>query len=93
MHTAGTMGAVGDNGTGVTGVNWHVQVMALKFLNDNRNGSTSDAIAELSYAVAKGVRISNNSWGGGGYAQALYGAIHNAGLAGHLFIAAATTTT
>jgi hypothetical protein len=53
MHTAGTVGAVGDNGTGVTGVNWHVQVMTLKFLNDNRNGSTSDAIAELSYAVAR----------------------------------------
>ena len=39
MHTAETMGVVGDNGNGVTGVNWHVQVMALKFLNDNRNGS------------------------------------------------------
>jgi subtilisin family serine protease len=32
-HTAGTIGAVGNNGVGVVGVNWHVKIMALKFLN------------------------------------------------------------
>ena len=32
-HVAGTIGAMGNNGTGVAGVNWNVQIMPLKFLN------------------------------------------------------------
>ncbi len=88
-HTSGTIGAVGNNGVGVVGVNWNVKIMALKFLNDSGSGSTSNAIAALNYAVNKGVKVSNNSWGGGGYSQALYDAIENAKSVGHLFIAAA----
>jgi serine protease len=88
-HTAGTIGAVGNNGVGVVGVNWHIQVMVLKFLNDSGSGYTSAAVSALNYAVAKGVKVSNNSWGGGGYSTSLYNAINNARSAGHLFIAAA----
>ena len=63
--------------------------MALRFI-DPDGGWTSDAIAALNYAVERGVRISNNSWGGGGYSLSLYDAIQNAGnSAGHLFVAAA----
>ncbi|MFM6268173.1 MAG: S8 family serine peptidase, partial [Dolichospermum sp.] len=43
----------------------------------------------INYATAKGVNITHNSWGGGGYSQALYNAINAAGQAGALFIAAA----
>jgi subtilisin family serine protease len=88
-HTAGTIGAVGDNGVGVAGVDWSVKLMALKFLDDSGSGYTSAAISALNYAVAKGAKVSNNSWGGGGYSSSLYNAINNARLAGHLFIAAA----
>src|SRR5262249_47084254 len=88
-HVAGTIGAVGDNGIGVAGVNWHVQIMALKFLGANGSGPTSGAINALNFAVAHGVKISNNSWGGGGFSSALNTAINNARAAGHLFIAAA----
>ena len=73
-HVAGTIGAVGNNGTGVTGVNWNVTIMALKFLGPT-GGSTSDAISAIEYAADKGVRVTSNSWGGGGFSQALKDAI------------------
>jgi serine protease len=88
-HVAGTIGAVGNNSLGVAGVNWSVKIMALKFLGANGSGYTSNAIAALDYAVAKGAKISNNSWGGGGYDSALAAAIGRAQTAGHVFVAAA----
>jgi subtilisin family serine protease len=91
-HVAGTIGAVGNNGVGVAGINWSVRLMALKFLKANGSGWTSDAIDALNYAVAMGAKISSNSWGGGGYSQALSDAIAAAGATGHLFVAAAGNT-
>ncbi len=87
-HVAGTIAARGNNSVGVSGVNWNARIMSLKFLGKN-GGTTLDAVEAINYAVDKGVKISNNSWGGGGYNQALYDAIKNAGAAGHLFVAAA----
>jgi len=87
-HVAGTIAAVGNNGTGVTGVNWDAQVASLKFLSAT-GGSTSDAVEAINYAVAEGIDISNNSWGGGGRSQALEDAIKRADAAGHIFLAAA----
>jgi hypothetical protein len=63
--------------------------MAVKFLDAGGSGYVSDAIAALNYAVANGARVSNNSWGGGGFYQPLYDAIAAAGQTGHLFVAAA----
>ncbi|MGE0725573.1 MAG: S8 family serine peptidase, partial [Alphaproteobacteria bacterium] len=88
-HVAGTIGAEGDNGIGIAGIAWSVEIMALKFLNASGSGFTSGAIAALNYAVANGAKISNNSWGGGDYSQALKDAIDAAGAADHLFVAAA----
>jgi len=87
-HVAGTIAAVGNNGVGITGVNWDAQVAALKFLGAD-GGYTSDAIEAINYAVAEGMPISNNSWGGGGRSQALEDAIRRADAAGHIFLAAA----
>lgn len=87
-HVAGTVCAEGDNGIGVSGVAWQCRIMALRFLGPD-GGFTSDAIAALNYAVDMGVKVSNNSWGGGGYSQSLISAIQNAGNSGHLFVAAA----
>ena len=91
-HTGGTVGAVGNNGIGVTGVCWNVQLMSLKFLAGS--GRTDDAVACIDYVIAmkrKGVnlRAINASWGGGGDAQSLYEAIGEAGTEGILFCAAA----
>jgi subtilisin family serine protease len=88
-HVAGTIAAVGNNGTGVTGVGWRTRIMPLKFLGPN-GGYTSDAVESINYAVNKGVKISNNSWGGGGQSQALQDAIARADASGHLFVAAAS---
>lgn len=88
-HVSGTIAAVGNNGIGVTGVNWSARIMPLKFLSARGSGSTADAISALDYAVMMGARISNNSWGGGAFSQALYDAIAAAQVAGHLFVAAA----
>ncbi|MCS7197320.1 MAG: S8 family serine peptidase [Candidatus Bipolaricaulota bacterium] len=93
-HVAGTIGARGNNSVGVVGVNWNVQIMACKFLNANGSGTDADAIECLQYVKRmkeRGVNIiaTNNSWGGGGYSQALYDAIVENMNAGILFIAAA----
>lgn len=80
-HVAGTIGAVGNNGIGVAGVNWNVKLTACKFLNAGGSGSTDGAIECLQYIKAlkdAGANIvaTNNSWGGGAYSQALYDAIN-----------------
>lgn len=87
-HVAGTIAANGNNGTGVTGVSWSAELMGLKFLNSTGNGTIFAAIQAIEYATKMGVKMTNNSWGGGGYSQALYDAIAAAGEAGQLFIAA-----
>ena len=88
-HVAGTIAAVGNNGVGVTGVNWDAQVAALKFLGPG-GGYVSDAVEAVNYAVAEGMPISNNSWGfGGAKSLALQDAIAKADSKGHLFVAAA----
>ena len=88
-HVAGTIGGRGNNGIGVTGVNWQTDMAVCKFLGPS-GGYTSDAIRCLEYVVAElGAKVSNNSWGGGGYSQGLYDAIGRAGVKGHLFVAAA----
>ncbi|NCD21875.1 MAG: hypothetical protein EOL90_02905 [Spartobacteria bacterium] len=90
-HVAGTIGAVGNNGIGVAGVNWTIKMISLKFLDPS--GSTADAIAAIQYAAtntALKIKITNNSWGGGGYSLGLLNAIKAAGEEyGQLFIAAA----
>src|SRR4028119_1640898 len=88
-HVSGTIAGKGNNSVGVTGVAWNAKIMPLRFLDDSGSGSTSNAILAINYATAKGVKLTNNSWGGGGYSQALYDAINTAGQQGALFIAAA----
>lgn len=93
-HVAGTIGALGNNSSGVAGINWNVKIMALKFLSSNGSGSISGAIAALDYLIAMkargvNVRISNNSWGGPVYSKTLQDAITRARDAGIIFVAAA----
>lgn len=93
-HVAGTIGGVGGNGKGVAGVCWNVKMLSAKFLG-NRGGTTANAIKAIDYftdlKVRHGINIvaTNNSWGGGGFSQALQDAIQRANNAGILFIAAA----
>jgi subtilisin family serine protease len=60
---AGVLGAVGNNGKGVTGVAWRVQIMACKCFNSFGLGSISSVITGMDYAKTNGARIINASWG------------------------------
>jgi subtilisin family serine protease len=88
-HVAGTIAALGNNGVGVSGINWSGRVAALKFLDWFGSGSVADAVRALDYATENGIRVTNNSWGGGENSQALLEAIERAGVAGGLYVAAA----
>jgi len=100
-HVAGTIGAVGNNGVGVVGVNWQVRLMSLKFIGGSA-GATSDAIRASNYAkqmhdlwISSGgtkganIRVLNNSYGGGSFSQSFLDAILGLNQSGVLFVAAA----
>lgn len=92
-HVAGTIGASGGNGLGVAGVSWNVRLVSAKFLG-RRGGTTANAVRAVDYLTdlkLRGVNVvaTNNSWGGGGFSQALLDAIERGGDAGILFVAAA----
>lgn len=90
-HTAGTIGAVGGNGKGVSGVAQRISIMSLKFLSGAGSGTTADAIKAIDYAIAHGAKVLSNSWGGKGDEdnKALYESIERAKAKDVLFIAAA----
>jgi subtilisin family serine protease len=88
-NVAGILGAVGNNGAGVSGVDWNVQIMPVKFMGANGYGSVSAFVQALSYAVQHGAKITNNSWEGAPYSQALYNAFLNAQQNGVICVAAA----
>jgi subtilisin family serine protease len=97
-HCSGTVGGVGNNGVGVTGVNWQVRLLGMKFLSASGSGSTSGAVSAINFLVTynqttlapQGKKlITSNSWGGGGPSTSLFNAISSASAGGILFIAAA----
>ena len=98
-HVSGIIGAVGNNNTGITGVNWTANIMALKVLGPDGTGSTSDAIKAIDFAIQTkaalgtdgNVRILNASWGGTTFSQALDDEIQAANNADMLLVAAAGT--
>ena len=96
-HVAGTIAAKGNNAIGVVGVNWNASLLSCKYLNSDNNGTTSNALECLSYLLALKTRaqnpvniiLSNNSWGGNGYSQALRDLIAAHRDAGILFVSSA----
>ncbi|MDQ2901490.1 MAG: S8 family serine peptidase, partial [Acidobacteriota bacterium] len=98
-HVAGILGAVGNNGTGVAGVNWTTSIMAVKWFPATGAGATSDLISAMDWVVqAKragvNVRVVNDSatWVGTGVSQALSDEIDLLGSNDILFVAAAGNT-
>ena len=88
-HVAGVIGASGNNGMGIAGINWEVGLVPLRILDDNGYGSTSDAVLALEYALKNGITITNNSWGGGSYSSALEEMLKKYRDQNGLFVAAA----
>jgi hypothetical protein len=62
-HCAGTIAAVGDNGQGVTGVNWQARIMPVKMMVKG-TGTVADTVRALAYATQNGAAITSNSYGG-----------------------------
>jgi subtilisin family serine protease len=97
-HVSGTIGGVGNNGTGVVGVNWNVRIMAIKSHGANGNGTSASVVEAFQYVAMMrrrgiNVRVTNSSWGGApeapDYDQALKDAIDDAGNTGILNVCAA----
>jgi len=88
-HCAGTIGASGNNGKGIAGVNWQVSFVPVKFLSAQGSGSLDDAVNAINYATSLHVNVMSNSWGGGGASDTMLQAIQKAKDAGILFVAAA----
>jgi subtilisin family serine protease len=93
-HVAGTIGAAANNGIGMAGINWKVQLLSLKFLDSNGSGYISDAVLCFQKVTALrqqgfNIRLTSNSWGGGGFSQALKDAMAQAEAAGVVHVCAA----
>lgn len=79
-HVSGTIGAKGNNATGVSGVNWDVSIAGCKFLSASGSGTLANALKCFKYfnalkAAGHNIVITNNSWGGGGFSQVLVDAM------------------
>ncbi|MFN0019483.1 MAG: S8 family serine peptidase [Pirellulaceae bacterium] len=93
-HVAGIAGAVGNNGIGVSGVNWNSKIMSLKAGNPTFSVA---AIAGAQLYIAKmrsqfgfNIVVSNNSYGANGpFSFTEYDTIRTAINAGIPFVAAA----
>lgn len=99
-HCAGIIGAMGNNGIGISGVCWDVNIMAVKIFDDSGNWAgppyttTSSEIQAIHYIIEKKangvpIKVINASYGGVSYDLAEYNAIQAAGNAGIVFVAAA----
>jgi len=88
-HCSGTIGAVGNNGTGVVGVNWKVKIMAVRWLDANGSGEVINAIKSIDFAVDHGAKILSNSWYWPENDPDLEAAIRRADAKNVLFVAAA----
>ncbi|HEY0461710.1 MAG TPA: S8 family peptidase, partial [Pyrinomonadaceae bacterium] len=98
-HTAGTIGAVGNNSVGVVGVNWNVRLMAIKIYSAGGTDSTSAMLVNaynyvrLMKTRGVNIRVTNNSYAdcpeACGYDQATKDALEALGEAGVLNVFAA----
>lgn len=91
-HVAGTIGAIGDNNLGVTGIAWKVQIMPVKVFPATGSGSTADIARGVNYAISRGAHIINASYGAlgsSGFSNTELAAITAARDAGIIFVAAA----
>lgn len=87
-HVAGIIGAIGNNGIGISGVAWTARMMPLKFMDTEGSGSTSDEIDCIVYAIANGAKVINASYGSAGYSTAEYNALQAARDAGIIVVVA-----
>jgi subtilisin family serine protease len=88
-HVAGTIGAEGNNATGIAGVNWDVQIMPVRAADAYGSLTNADLVAAINYACANGAHIVNGSFGGPGRSSAISNAIQSGPCSDTLFVFAA----
>ena len=101
-HVAGIIGARGNNGIGIAGVNWNVKLMSLKFLDETGFGDTMDAIEACTYAKqmrdlwvsssgtsGANIRVLNASFGEGQFSTPFQTILNDLNGSGILVVAAA----
>ena len=71
-HVAGIIGAVGDNGIGIVGVNWRVRLMSHKIVDGTRWASSARIAQSFEDAYLAGASVNNNSWGTPFYSDVIY---------------------
>lgn len=83
-HCSGTIGAQGNNGTGVIGVAHNCRIMCLKGFGRNAPASTYPAplASCLQYAASNGADVSSNSWGSASWSTSYATVIANLTAAG-----------
>lgn len=95
-HVSGTIGAKGNDGFGISGINWDVKIMSLKIFPAYSGAAQSDILEAIEYVTTmkeRGINIVaiNASYGGGSGSQddLMNDAIKGLGDAGIIFCAAA----
>ena len=63
-HVAGTAAAIAGNGTGVAGVAPEAQIMAVRVLDADGEGDSSQIVQGIQFAAANGATVINMSLGG-----------------------------
>ncbi len=82
----GIIGAVGNNGIGVSGVAWQARIMPVKALDASGNAKVSDIIKAIGWATSHGATVISCSFGSPSYSQAAYDAMSSSSA---LFVCAA----
>ncbi len=80
LHTAGTIGAAGNNGVGITGVARNARIMPLRACSNQPSSNEtrcpfSSIVAAINYAGEMGARAANMSLGGNTFTQTEVNAI------------------
>jgi len=75
---AGVIGAVGNNGLGIAGINQAASLIPCRFMDAGGAGWVSDAIRCWEYCLSRGAHVISNSWGGGEDSGALRGGVSHA---------------
>ena len=86
---AGIIGAVGNNSSGIAGINWRVKIMSLRILDSQGIGDSQDAAKAIDFAITHGARVLNFSFVTDEHNVGLDEAIARAAKAGVLIVAAA----
>ncbi len=88
-HVSGIIGAVGNNGTLISGINWKTQIMACKFLDSSGSGTLSDELACFNFAIAHKAVVLNGSFGSNGFSASEFAGVQQLQAAGIIAVFAA----